>query len=169
METKQSVEEMRKIQANLPYRYMLVVPSIQRKGGLALLWKEEVNLHIQTYSPNHIDALIFEETNPLWRLTDFYGWPEEQQKKESLQLLKHLHSRFSTPWLCCGNFNEILHSLEKQGRLPKQPQPMLEFRATFLHCGLVYLGFQGNVFTWNNRRPGDAYVQERLDRAYATP
>ena len=58
METKQSVEEMRKLQADLPYRGMLAVPSIHRRGGLALLWKEDVDLHVQTYSPHHIDAVI---------------------------------------------------------------------------------------------------------------
>ena len=77
METKQSVEEMRRVQADLPYHYMLAIPNEQRRGGLALLWKEDVKLHIQTYSPNHIDALIFNESNPLWRLTSFYGRPEE--------------------------------------------------------------------------------------------
>ena len=44
---------------------------------------------------------------------------------------------------------------------------MLEFRVALLHCGLVDLGFQVNIFTWNNGRPGDAFVQERLDRACA--
>ena len=38
-----------------------------------------------------------------------------------------------------------------------------------LHCGLIDLGFLGNQFTWNNGREGDAYVQQRLDRACATP
>jgi len=150
MEMKRLVEEMQQIQADLPYRYMLVVPSIQRKGGLALLWNEEVDLHIQTYSLNPIDAFIFNNSNPPWRLTGFYGWLEEQWRKESCQLLKHLHTRFSIPWLCCSDFNEILHSFEKQGRLPKQQQPMMEFRSALLHCGLLDLGFQGNIFTWNN-------------------
>uniref|UniRef100_A0A7N2MWF0 Uncharacterized protein n=1 Tax=Quercus lobata TaxID=97700 RepID=A0A7N2MWF0_QUELO len=44
---------------------------------------------------------------------------------------------------------------------------MQDFQATLLHCGLVDLGFQGNIFTWNNGRLGDAFVQERLDRACA--
>ena len=44
---------------------------------------------------------------------------------------------------------------------------MMEFRAALLHCGLVDLGFQGNMFTWNNGRPRDAFVQEQLDRACA--
>lgn len=45
---------------------------------------------------------------------------------------------------------------------------MQEFRSTLLCCGLVDLGFQGNLYTWNNGRPGDAFVQERLDRACAS-
>ena len=50
METKQIVDEMKKIQADLRYDNMLVVPCIHKADGLAMLWKKEVNLHIQTYS-----------------------------------------------------------------------------------------------------------------------
>ena len=45
---------------------------------------------------------------------------------------------------------------------------MMEFQAALLHCGLVDLGFQGNIFTWNNGHPRDAFVQEQLDKACAT-
>ena len=41
---------------------------------------------------------------------------------------------------------------------------MMEFWAALLHCGLVDLGFWGNIFTWNNGCLGDAFVQKRLDR-----
>ena len=30
------------------------------------------------------------------------------------------------------------------------------------------MGYQGNIFTWRNGRPGAVFVQERLDRACAT-
>lgn len=49
---------MQRLQADLPYRCMLAVLSIRRCGGLALLWMEDVNFHIQMYTLNHIDALI---------------------------------------------------------------------------------------------------------------
>ena len=63
METKQSVAEMRQIQADLPYCCMVFVPSVHRRGGLALLWMADVDLHVQTYSPNHIDALITKDNS----------------------------------------------------------------------------------------------------------
>ena len=141
METKQTVNEMRWIQVDLPYRCMLAIPSVRRCGWLALLWMEEIDLHVQTYSPNHINAMIL-NMNSTWRFTKFYDWPNEQWKYESWRLLKHLHSRSSLPWLCCGDFNEILSSKEKQGRLPKPLRPMQDFRETLLHCGLVDLGFK---------------------------
>ena len=46
METKQTVEEMRWIQGELHYDSMLAVPCLKRRGGLAVLWKNEVDLHI---------------------------------------------------------------------------------------------------------------------------
>ena len=46
METKQIVDEMRRIQAKLQYQLMLAVLCIQRAGGLAMLWKQEVDLHV---------------------------------------------------------------------------------------------------------------------------
>ncbi|XP_075643078.1 uncharacterized protein LOC142614417 [Castanea sativa] len=45
---------------------------------------------------------------------------------------------------------------------------MEAFRNALLQCGLIALGYQGNMFTWRNGRPKDAFVQERLDRACAT-
>ena len=57
------MDEMKKIQADLRYDNMLVVPCIHRASALAMLWKEEVNLHIQTYSHNHIDAHIMIDPN----------------------------------------------------------------------------------------------------------
>ena len=58
METKQSIVERSLIQAELPQCCMFAAPSIQWSGGLALLWKEEIDLHIQTCMLHHIDALV---------------------------------------------------------------------------------------------------------------
>ena len=56
---------------------------------------------------------------------------------------------------------------EKQGRIPRPWRMMQDFREALLFCGLVDLGFKGNIFTWDNGRGGNELVQERLDRAYA--
>ena len=82
--------------------------------------------------------------------------------------MRHLHTRASLPWVCLGDFNELLASDEKNGGNMKLMAPMVEFRHTLLHCGLVDMGFSGYRFTWRNGRHRVAFVEERLDRAVVT-
>ena len=42
-------------------------------GGLALLWRSSVSVHVQSYSNHHIDADVMVEDGLKWRLTRFYG------------------------------------------------------------------------------------------------
>ena len=65
-----------------------------------------------------------------------------------------------------GDYNEILSFEEKQGRISKAYAPMIAFWSTFLHCGLIDVGFHGNIFIRNNGRSGDAFIQERIDEAW---
>uniref|UniRef100_A0A2N9J884 Reverse transcriptase domain-containing protein n=1 Tax=Fagus sylvatica TaxID=28930 RepID=A0A2N9J884_FAGSY len=53
------------------------VPSRGSSGGLALLWNDSVELTIQNYTQNHIDAHVQVLPSQLWRFTGFYGHSEE--------------------------------------------------------------------------------------------
>ena len=118
METKQTMDKMKKIQTELRYDNMLVVPCIYRASSLAMLWNEEIT-YIFRLTLKIINAHIMTGTTNPWRLTIFYGRLEEHHRHESWNYLRHLHTQDSLPWVCLGDFNEILNSTEKQGRLPK--------------------------------------------------
>ena len=133
-----------------------------------MLWKTKVVLDTYTYSPHHIDTRILPPWGLLWRLMGIYEYPDEQQKPETWRLLRHLHSRSTLPWVCIGDYNEILNSSEKNGKLPKPLPPMVEFQSVLLFCGLIDLGYNGYRFTWRNGRAEEAFVEERLDRACAS-
>jgi len=148
METKLTVREMEPIKAELGFQGMLAMSNEGRKGGLALLWKTEVVIDTNTYSPHHIDTQVLIPSGQPWRLTGIYGYSDEQQKPETCRLLRHLHSRSTLPWMCIGNYNEILCFSEKNGRLPKPLPPMFEFQSALLFCGLIDLGYSGYRFTW---------------------
>ena len=97
METKQTVDEIKLIQADLHYDSMLAVPCVCRAGGLAMMWKIGIDPHVQTFSLNHIDTQIMNNSPTPWRITGFYGRLEAHQKHESWELLRHLNSRDSMP------------------------------------------------------------------------
>lgn len=75
METKLKVKWMEKIKNRIGNG--LIVPSRSQSGGVALLWTREVNLDINSFSGNHIDAIVREtKCNSMWRIIGFYGHSE---------------------------------------------------------------------------------------------
>ena len=115
LETKLDSGRMEGVIIKLGYDNVFSVPSMGRSGGLALLWKTEAEIIIQNYSQHHIDAHVDSRQTRCWRLTGFYGRPEQHRQKESWALLKHLSTLDSAPWLCIGDFNELLALHEKRG------------------------------------------------------
>jgi hypothetical protein len=147
---------------------LFVVNPVGRIGGLALLWMEDITLEIYNYSRRHINAIIkYGVGNFIWKFTRFYRYPESTKREESWILLKHLKDHAPTPWLCVGNFNEILDHLEKKEVVGRRESQMDGFCTTLEDCHLGDLGYTGSGFTWSNRRSDATFTKERLDRAVA--
>ena len=59
------------------------VSKISRGSGLALFWKKIFDLHIESFSLNHINVLINKGKANVWRFTGFYGAPKTHLRIES--------------------------------------------------------------------------------------
>jgi hypothetical protein len=164
-ETKLNVEEMEWIRVGLKYDSAFVVPSKGRSGGLALLWDEDVDLSITSYTRFHVDAQIKSQEG-LWRFTGFYGHPETAKRKGSWALLKYLKEISPLPWVCMGDFNEILSGDEKAGVNQRPQWQMEDFREAIQACELYDLCFSGPKVTWNNSRDVEGFSGGRLDRGF---
>ena len=91
----------------------LIVPSVGRSGGLAMLWRRDIKVEVQGYSRSYIDVVVTDpELGFKWCITGFYGNPETHRRKESCDLLRSLSQKYQLPWLCFGDLNEIM-SVEK--------------------------------------------------------
>jgi hypothetical protein len=124
-----------------------------------------VGVVIQNYSCRHINATILSTpSRGSWKLTGFYEHPGPTKRKEGWSLLRFLTTMDPVPWVCLGDFNEILHQSEKCGGNEKNRGLMEDFHSTLDFCDLVDLGFRGPKFTWKNGREDGVFVQERLDR-----
>ncbi|KAK6147765.1 hypothetical protein DH2020_018677 [Rehmannia glutinosa] len=87
-----------------------------------------------------------------WRLTCVYGWPEENQKTNTWELIRSLYAYDDHPWLCLGDFNEILYHSEKIGGRRKDDKKLLALRNAS-ECNLDDLGYDGYQFTWTSGQP----------------
>ncbi|KAH9715526.1 putative reverse transcriptase/RNA-dependent DNA polymerase [Citrus sinensis] len=163
-ETNVSTMQMNVIANKLSFENCLAVNGNGRGGGIAMLWKSDIGVQINSYSQHHIDAETQMPNGNRMRVTGVYGHPEISQKKHTWMLLRRLAVLSSSPWLCCGDFNEILHLDEKRGGNDRNVNLINDFREGLRDCGLKDVGYRGCAFTWNNGRYGKGFVEERLDR-----
>lgn len=167
-ETKHGKRWMEGLRWKLNMTNMVVKDSVGTKGGLAMFWKKEVDLRVLSWSRYHIDSLIKEADGSAWRFTGMYGESRSEEKEKTWKLLRILQHRSTLPWLCCGDFNEILYNCEKEGGAPRAKSSMLKFREVLEECDLHDLSYVRDAFTWRNRHHNaTSYTRERLDRAVA--
>ena len=90
-----------------------------KSGGLAVMWKKGINIELHNYSRYHIDVEVVESDGFRWRFTGVYGEPARDRKWKTWKLMRILRQQLNLPWLCTGDFNEILYSHEKRGGHPE--------------------------------------------------
>ncbi|XP_019157985.1 PREDICTED: uncharacterized protein LOC109154706 [Ipomoea nil] len=169
METKATTSQVERIRVRMGFEGRLCVERNGRGGGLAVLWRDATMATLINYSTNHIDVCVKLPGIPEWRLTCFYGNSDQNRRQESWDLLRELRDQSSLPWVTIGDFNDITCQSEKRGPHP-QPTALIEgFNDSLMDCQLFDLGMEGSRFTWEKGRGTEAWVEERLDRAVATP
>ena len=87
-------------------------------------------------------------------------------RRSSWELLLQLHRSHTLPWLCAGDFNEIMCESEKLGGAARPSKQMEDFRRVSMECNLQKVPFTGPKFTWS-RGKGSNMILECLDRGMA--
>lgn len=71
------------ISLKLGFNNYYVVDKIKRRGGLAVMWKDNVSCIIMDSSLNHINVSTFDHEPVSWKLTCFYDFPERFRRNAS--------------------------------------------------------------------------------------
>lgn len=79
--------------------------------------------------------------------------------------MRFLRAQCASPWLCLGDFNEVLTGDEQIGGNDREGWQMAAFQDAVSDCRLVDLGYHGLPYTWDNRQDGNRNVKVRLDHA----
>ena len=147
-ETWTDEARLKTIKQRLKFNHMFLVHRVNREGGLVLFWKDSIKLWVEKSSKNHIDYIVKGGSDGDWRFTGFYGEPIMHKWHKSWSLLRQLNNQFDLPWLCAGDFNEILRGSEKKGGSSRSHAQMQLFRDAIDECGSLDMGQKGNPFMW---------------------
>ena len=114
-----------------------------------------------------IDTIIDKNTDNTWCFTSFYEEPITSRSCEAWESLRRLNFNLDTPWLCAGDFNEIVRQEEKLGGAIRRHHQIQLFRDIIDECGFLDLRFTGSQFTWSKHFEDGHSIWERLDRGLA--
>lgn len=142
-----------------------------RSGGLALIWHNDVQLHITNFNNMLIEFYVLDSfNNNTWYASGLYGYPTQSNKHITCETIKNLYNSYhNKKWLLFGDFNLYLNSSEKLGGKNIDYKHCNLFNSTLNDCDLLDLGYHGNKFTWANNQESDHHIKERLDRYCANP
>lgn len=115
-ETKAKGCKLQTIKKRLNYDDLYVVDCNGKLGGLCLFWKKNVNTQVLYSDCNVIHAYVaYMNTNIGFYYSFVYGNPIVQQRKILWEKLKRLYTNNHEPWICAGDFNNLLHHSDKMG------------------------------------------------------
>ena len=106
-ETWSNREQMVCIKERLDFGDLCIVSNEGRGGGLALLWKANIKVWVDSFSKFHIDSVIEGGSENAWHLTGFYGELDTFRRSEGWSMLRMLRSKPKLTWCCLGDFNEL--------------------------------------------------------------
>ncbi|CAI9100599.1 OLC1v1037728C1 [Oldenlandia corymbosa var. corymbosa] len=117
----------------------LVVDAIGNSGGLALLWRKDIPVTLCSLSRNHIDidVTLFDVR---MCITCVYGEPDTSLRPVAWSRVKSLRDDCRIPWLCIGDFNEVLSQDKFKGLRPRPARQINDFRS-FLDHHLLHAQF----------------------------
>ena len=97
-ETWADEARLKEVQRNIKFDNLFYVERNHRGGGgLALYWKNSMDVNIDSFSKYHIDSIINKGNKEAWRFTGFYGEPATHLRIEAWNKLRLLNTKHNLP------------------------------------------------------------------------
>lgn len=94
----------------LGYDITYAIDSQGRSGGIGILWNNLVKIEILGYWFIMFIALcVLDPGEEAWRLSCVYREAQMHLRPQNLGCVKRHKTSSTLPWLCIGDFNEVLH------------------------------------------------------------
>lgn len=165
METKNQEAFVLSILQTPDYNHHFLIPPSGLSGGLALLWRNEINLTVLSSSANFIDTEVVYKANTFF-LTFIYGIPQQENRAAFWEEISLLGQGKDSAWALSGDFNDILDNSEKSGGPPRYEGSFVPFRSFVSLNGLWDVKHTCNQLSWRGKRHTHD-IKSRLDRTLA--
>lgn len=114
-ETKAKIKKIARLNRHLRFKNVKHVDSLGIAGGMCILWDESIDFQLVEISQDFIDSFVFENNGVgMWRFTFVYGNPVFDLRQGQWQRLILSNGGCGLPWLCLGDFNDILSINENE-------------------------------------------------------
>jgi len=170
METKNPELVLQRLQRRLHFSHLFVSNSHGLAGGLSVFWNDNVSVDIISSSTDLFDIICRDVMeDKLMRVTCLHAPSSYQHRQLLWDQLRTISTLNNLPWICAGDFNEILYAWEKVGGRSPDRYRIQSFRDVINDCAFMEIESKGCKFTWSNNRDGPDQIKERLDRVLCTP
>lgn len=117
-------------------------------GGLALWWMDEVSVEVEFSHKNLMHTVVSNKADSSsWATTFVYGCPSHAGKDRVWDEIRSIGCTDLCPWLCIGDFNQVLNVVDKIGGNIPDSSRIKAFQDMLNDCGLVDLECKGPRFT----------------------
>ncbi|CAA7042046.1 unnamed protein product [Microthlaspi erraticum] len=164
METKQKYAYVDGLSTSLGYDNLITVEPEGLSGGLAVMWKNNLDVCILARDKRIIDMKI-KMGSQVFFLSCVYGDPVKARRREVWDQLCSIGLARDEAWLLVGDFNEMLNISEKVGGPQRTESSFWDFRTMVTNCKIREFRCSGNTLLWAGWRDR-IWVQCRLDRSF---
>ncbi|XP_060959373.1 uncharacterized protein LOC133030597 [Cannabis sativa] len=154
-----------KLRVSLGFEGAMAVDVQGRSGGVAMLWRDNTEIHVLGVGTNYIDVSVKSSEGETWRLTGLYGEPNRNLRKRTWELLRNLKARYDLPWCIIGDLNNVTSQQDKRGG-NLYPNWLIDgFCGVLEDCDLHDMDLNGYPYTWERGRGTNDWIEVRIDRA----
>ncbi|GER32212.1 non-ltr retroelement reverse transcriptase [Striga asiatica] len=138
-------------------------------GGLLLAWSRDVEINQIICDSFHFEVEFRLHHQDQFRWIIFvYLSTDKRIRENQWDELEAKKSNWGDYWCMIGDWNDLANVEDKKGGRTRTPASLLGFQTFIANMGIGEVLRKGYPYTWGNNRDQEGFVEEALDKAYAS-